>query len=114
MLPAPLGVAPSAATRQAGPVPAAQRTDVRDITFPRWEGANLGLGKHRGTAVVDGNHIAIGSPTGKREYGGRTFERGRWSAPWVDSTFGLTQLIASWQATTPAGSWIEVEVRGRT
>jgi hypothetical protein len=114
MLAATLAVAPSTATGQAGPVTTAQRTDVRDITFTRWEGANLGLGKHRGTAVVDGNHIAIGTPTGKREYGGRTFERGRWSAPWVDSTFGLTQLIASWQATTPAGSWIEIEVRGRT
>ena len=32
----------------------------------------------------------------------------------VDSSFGFTQLIASWQATTPAGSWIELEVRGRT
>lgn len=109
----PLAVAPAAATGQGGPVSTTERTDVRDISFTRWEGATLALGKQRGT-VFDVDHLGMGVPSGKRDYGGRTFERGRWTAPWVESTFGLTQLIASWNATTPAGSWIEVEVRGRT
>ncbi|MFA6299204.1 MAG: C39 family peptidase, partial [Nocardioides sp.] len=34
--------------------------------------------------------------------------------PWTESRFGLTELVASWEATTPGDSWVEIEVRGRT
>jgi hypothetical protein len=91
---------------------ASSKTSVRDITFTRWEGAALAAGTNRGTVVSDSG-VAFGSRTGRREYAGRSYERARWTGPWQMSAFSFTELIASWQATTPGDSWIEVEVRGR-
>ena len=84
----------------------------RDISFTRYDAASMGLGKHRGTVVTDAG-IAFGTATGTREQAGRSYERARWTAPWQMSDFAYTELIASWAATTPGDSWLEVEVRGR-
>jgi hypothetical protein len=35
-----------------------------------------------------------------------------WTSPKVVPGFGLTELVASWNAVTPRGSWLEVRVRG--
>lgn len=45
---------------------------------------------------------------------GRTYEYTRWTSPVRSQGFDATQLIASWNATTPAKTWIEVEARGWT
>ncbi len=84
----------------------------RDISFARYDGAALASGKHRGTIISEAG-IAFGTATGTREYAGRSYERARWTAPWQMSAFSFTELIASWSATTPGDSWLEVEVRGR-
>jgi len=39
---------------------------------------------------------------------------GTWSSPWFSTGFGFTELVASWNASTPAGSWIEVNMRATT
>jgi hypothetical protein len=39
---------------------------------------------------------------------------GTWTSPWYTTGFGFTELIASWNASTPAGSWIEVRMRATT
>ncbi|MFL6003160.1 MAG: peptidase C39 family protein, partial [Nocardioides sp.] len=91
---------------------ASGRTGQRDISFTRYDAASMGLGKHRGTVVTDAG-IAFGTATGTREQAGRSYERARWTAPWQMSDFAYTELIASWAATTPGDSWLEVEVRGR-
>jgi hypothetical protein len=31
-----------------------------------------------------------------------------WTSPWCEPGFALTDLVASWRADTPTGSWIEV------
>jgi hypothetical protein len=31
-----------------------------------------------------------------------------WTSPWCDPGFAVTDLVASWSATTPAGAWIEI------
>ena len=36
-----------------------------------------------------------------------------WLSPWSEPGFRLTDLVASWQATTPGESWVEVSVQGR-
>jgi hypothetical protein len=33
---------------------------------------------------------------------------GTWTSPWYSTAFGFTELVASWNTSTPAGSWIEV------
>jgi peptidase C39-like protein len=40
--------------------------------------------------------------------------KGSWSSGWVLTRFPFSQLIPSWGADTPAGSWIEVEIQART
>jgi hypothetical protein len=39
---------------------------------------------------------------------------GTWTSPWFSTGFGFTELVASWNASTPAGSWIEVNMRATT
>lgn len=36
---------------------------------------------------------------------------GGWTSPEVDAGFGFTDLVASWNARTPVGTWIEVGVQ---
>ena len=42
-----------------------------------------------------------------------TYDVGAWTSPVLRGSFGLTELISSWDADTPKGTWIEVNVRGR-
>jgi Peptidase_C39 like family len=35
-----------------------------------------------------------------------------WTSPWCDVGFGFTELVPSWSATTPPGTWIEIRVTG--
>ncbi len=57
--------------------------------------------------------LVLRAPTAQRSRSGRRYDVGRWDSPWTAPGFGLTQLVASWSATTPGDSWIEVAVRGR-
>ena len=64
--------------------------------------------------------IRIGKPAGVIRYhdpygngGRRSYDVGRWISPWTAARFGLDELIASWSAGTPRGTWIGVEARGR-
>ena len=34
-----------------------------------------------------------------------------WTTPWCEPGFAFTELVASWSATTPRGTWIEVAVQ---
>ena len=36
-----------------------------------------------------------------------------WTSPWCEPGFAFTELVASWSATTPRGTWIEVAVQAR-
>jgi len=39
---------------------------------------------------------------------------GSWTSPWFSTGFGFTELVASWNADTPPGTWIEVTMRAQT
>lgn len=43
-----------------------------------------------------------------------TYDYGTWTSPVYQVGFGLTELVSSWTADTPHGSWIQVEMRGTT
>ncbi len=36
-----------------------------------------------------------------------------WTSPWCEPGFAFADLVASWEATTPRGSWMEVAAQGR-
>ena len=104
--------------------PAAAKTKApprHDVTFTAWDfGDGDPGGAFSGTAVVAGA-LTTTTPTGTRSYddphdspdaGPATYEQATWTSPTVGTPFGLTELVASWNARTPDGSWVEVEVQG--
>lgn len=44
----------------------------------------------------------------------RDYDFARWTSPPHPTPFGATQLVASWNARTPPGTWLRVEMRGHT
>jgi hypothetical protein len=105
---------PLAGTAHAGSAGAApERAEARQIAYTEWTGAGLGAGTRSGLSVADGR-LRLAGPVARRSYAGTTYDVGRWSSPWTAPGFGLSELVASWSATTPADSWVEVEVRGRS
>ncbi|MGV9308459.1 C39 family peptidase [Nonomuraea sp. NPDC003727] len=72
-----------------------------------------------GTAegVTAGDTLTFASPAGTTSYtdalGTRSWEYARWTGPELPIGFAATELVASWTADTPPGSWLQVEMRGR-
>jgi hypothetical protein len=72
-------------------------------------------GTHEGTMTSD-KRLQLGASPAMGSYVdpyGRTIsdERGTWTSAAVRTPFAFDRLIASWNATTPAGTWIDVQVR---
>ncbi|MFD6110160.1 peptidase C39 family protein [Streptomyces yangpuensis] len=76
-------------------------------------------GAHRGTTAVAGARpgLEIRTAVGRTEYAdphtGRksTWEYATWTSPVHGSTVPATEVVTSWNARTPAGTWIQVELR---
>ncbi|MGH3742976.1 MAG: peptidase C39 family protein, partial [Micromonosporaceae bacterium] len=64
--------------------------------------ANVEIGRPAGTVKYTDPH------TGEK----RSWEYGVWTSPRHDLNFGASELVASWNATTPAGTWLQVEMQG--
>ncbi|WP_415948476.1 peptidase C39 family protein [Streptomyces sp. KLOTTS4A1] len=77
-------------------------------------------GTAHGTRAVPGPRpgLAIAAPEGLREYTdphtGTTanWEYATWTGPEQELAVPATEVIASWNADTPAGTWIAIELRG--
>ncbi|GAB3802192.1 hypothetical protein [Micromonospora zhanjiangensis] len=81
--------------------------------------AQFGTGSTRGGAPTAAG-LAMSAPTAERMYtdphtgrAGR-YESASWTSPEVRPGFAATEVIPSWTADTPGGSWVEIELRGRT
>ncbi len=107
---------PAVSTNVSGNVSgtAAPAAEPRRIAYTQWDtGKDFRAGTMRGAFYRAGALRVAKAPTARRTYARRSYELGRWTSPWVAPRFALTELIASWEATTPGDSWIEVQVRGR-
>jgi hypothetical protein len=90
--------------------PAEARSPGRQVALAHWDTSRqLAQGESRGLVARKGR-LVLGRPAGTS--GG--YEYGDWVSPWVAPGFSLTELIPSWNARTPGGSFVRVEVRGRT
>ncbi|WP_411106588.1 peptidase C39 family protein [Streptomyces sp. cmx-4-9] len=77
-------------------------------------------GRHEGTTAVAGlrSGLEIATPVGRTGYAdphtGRksTWEYAVWTSPVHHCAVPATEAIASWNAATPAGTWIQTELRG--
>jgi Peptidase_C39 like family len=43
-----------------------------------------------------------------------SYDYGTWTSPVYTPGFDLTELVSSWTASTPSGTWIQVEMQGTT
>jgi hypothetical protein len=109
---ATVGILPAGAAGAASAKKPPSSTS-RDILFTRWNATTFGTGAFSG-AVVSGGALALGSPAGQTAYNGTTYDYATWTSPEVALTFAATEAIASWTATTPGNTWIQVELRGVT
>ena len=57
--------------------------------------------------------LTTGAYTDPHGYGTTAYDAGTWTGGWRETPFGHTQAVASWIASTPAGTWIQVELRAR-
>jgi len=65
------------------------------------------------TARADSDPYPAGTYNGGNYYNGRSFFVGEAISPEIASAFNYKQAIASWNASTPAGSWLEVQFRAQ-
>ena len=94
----------------AGSDTAAAVVPDRRIVYSQWDTDDeLGQGHAHGVSVVDGA-LTLADPVGTS--GG--YEYGTWTSPWVRPGFDLTELVPSWDGRTPGGSYVRIEVQGRT
>jgi hypothetical protein len=77
------------------------------VDYGEWRSAQLVRGEHEGTALVPGG-LAIGRPIGVHD----GYDYARWTSPRRVTGFDATQAVASWNADTPPGTWLQVELRG--
>ncbi|WP_214415437.1 C39 family peptidase [Sphaerisporangium fuscum] len=63
------------------------------------------------------DRLAFASPAGTTTYtdalGTKDWEYARWTGAEQRIGFAATELVASWTADTPPGSWVQIEMRGR-
>ncbi|MEU1122313.1 peptidase C39 family protein [Streptomyces sp. NPDC005899] len=128
VLTAALAAAAGAGTAaSAGPAAASSRTPTTPAagslvdnrfwsTYTDWR-----FGAAAGTRAVAGRRpgLVIAAPAGTTEYTDPhtgttgTWEYATWTSPLHRSTVRATEVIASWNARTPAGTWIQAELQGR-
>ncbi|WP_327010419.1 C39 family peptidase [Dactylosporangium sp. NBC_01737] len=81
------------------------------ITFHRWQSyPQWRSGTAEGTRAVPGRtpYLTIGRPAGTAD----GWEYATWTSPVQRIGFGASELVASWNAATPAGTWLQVELEG--
>jgi hypothetical protein len=89
----------------AAALPTTYASTTSDADFAR--GAGTGV-------TGSGGALRISAPQGTRTWAGHTYEYGTWTSPWTAPGGTFTQVVPSWNATTPGGSWIQVLIRVRS
>jgi len=96
--------------------------------FIRWRAAKNGFGNWAlngvklntskleydpATATAGNDTYVAGTYNGGNYYNGGSFFVGEATSPEMETTFSYKEAIASWNTTTPAGSWVEVLFRAQ-
>lgn len=106
---------PAAATQEKGPAKGtlAATTPARNSYRATAGQSAWAAGTFNGSRATDGA-LAIATPAGTVVIDDKTFDYGAWQAPWVTPAHGFTELVPSWNARTPKGTFIAVQVRAKT
>ena len=118
---APAVIATSLLLGSVSSVPALAKQDepVLNNAYQQWSTqTEFAAGSFAGT-TIDGGAITIDAPSGTFDYTDPfgdgstvTYDVATWTSPEIDPGFDYTQLIASWNARTPEGTWIQIGVSG--
>ncbi|MET4924984.1 peptidase C39 family protein [Streptomyces sp. PSRA5] len=115
-----LAAAPAAPSARSGP-PAAHHRAGTPVDNRFWTSSDDWRGgKGDGTKVLSGSRsgLVVATPAGSTDYTDphtgktSTWEYATWTSPVHRSKVPATEAIASWNADTPAGTWIQTELRG--
>jgi len=88
------------------------------ISFHAWQStADFNSGTYAGTASASGVITLASKGTTNLtytdgHYGDIAAVAGTWTSPVYNPSLAFTELVASWNADTPSGTWIQVEMRG--
>jgi hypothetical protein len=114
VVPATLAALALVAGTTLGTVPADAKAPVRKVAYAAWDsGTALATGTARAVRVTKGK-VRLDAPTATSTMHGSTYQRGSWTSPWASPGFGFTELVPSWDARTPEGTFVRVQLRGRT
>ena len=94
------------------------RWRAADNAFNNWtlSGVRLNAGALEfdpATAAAGSDPYAAGAYYGGNYYNAGSFFVGDATSPEITTAFNFTEAIASWNASTPAGSWVEVQFRAQ-
>ncbi|MFL5351892.1 peptidase C39 family protein [Archangium sp.] len=87
--------------------------------FSSWQRSGVGLAADGSlqvdfqTAVAGTDPYAAGAYSGGNFYNGGSFRVGEATSPVMTNPFGFREAIASWEAETPTGTWLETQVRAQ-
>ena len=96
-------------------------THDEQIAFQSWESyKDWRTGTHDGTFAIPGirTGITMLRPAGTTDYADphtgvtKTWSYSTWTSPLTQVGFQASELVPSWTADTPAGTWIQVELQG--
>ncbi|PTL80974.1 peptidase C39 family protein [Vitiosangium sp. GDMCC 1.1324] len=65
------------------------------------------------TAVAGTDPYAAGAYNGGNFYNGGSFRVGEATSPVMTNGFAFREAIASWEAETPSGTWVETQIRAQ-
>ena len=92
-----------------------------DIGYHGWTSTSDFDGGNSNGVATSGDALTFQTATGSLAYDDQgfgfpatTYLSASWTSPVYAPGFGLTQLVTSWNADTPAGTWVQVEMRGTT
>ncbi|TLW94475.1 peptidase C39 family protein [Saccharomonospora piscinae] len=98
----------SAATVAATLTPAAAASPgEEEIDYHEWSGVSAFHDGATDGVAATGKGLRLSRPPGSTD-------TGTWLSPWYSPGFDATELITSWNATTPDGTWLKIEVTART
>ena len=95
------------------PVDAAKTSPAPSTSFARLDlagGSSAGVVQSGGTLTLASSGLATGTYTDPFGYGDIAEEYGTWTSAPQSVPFAFDELVASWNTTTPSGTWVTIEM----
>jgi hypothetical protein len=99
-----------------------ERAPTHDaIAYHEWTTSTEFAGGTANGTGSTGDALTFEARTGSMPYDDQgfgfpavTYETAIWTSPVHATKFGLNKFVASWNADTPPGTWVQIEMRGTT